>query len=155
MKEETSTSEKRSEQRVEPVGPVRVRILLPGQDIEGQLEDINNAGAFVTTAIELKKGIQVLLEIEIPGELELKSLPAVVVRRRAEVCRPNRMLPPGLGLKFVAQTEHELELIRQTVMTMLAIDLLGHGSHQHNTNKPNDTVSYGRPFYRPDSDPRS
>ena len=115
-------------------------------------EDINNAGAFVTTVSELKKGTQVLLEIEIPGELETKSLPAVIVRRRAEVCRPNCILPPGLGLKFVAQSEQELDLIRQTVTTMLAIDLLGHGAKPQEKDKPSDTVAYGRPFYRPDSD---
>jgi hypothetical protein len=155
MKKDTATSERRAEQRVEPAGPVKVRILLPGEEIEGQLEDINNAGAFVTTITELKKGTQVLLEIEVPGEKAVKSLPAVVVRRRAEVCRPNQVLPPGLGLKFMAQTEHELELIRQTVMTMLAVDLLGHGGGKEKDNKPADTVSYGRPFYRPDSDPRA
>ena len=155
MKKDTATSERRAEQRVEPAGPVKVKILLPGEEIDGRLEDINNAGAFVTTVIELKKGTQVLLEIEVPGEREVKSLPAVVVRRRAEVCRPNQVLPPGLGLKFTARTQQELELIRQTVMTMLAIDLLGHGGGQEKDNKPADTVAYGRPFYRPDSDPQA
>ena len=132
-----------------------MRILCPGQTVEGHLEDINNAGAFVATLTELNKGIQVLLEIEIPGELGGKRLPAVVVRRRAEVRRPSRILPPGLGLKFVAHTEEELDLIHQTVTTMLAVDLLGHGNPNNIEDNPNDTVAYGRPFYRPDSDPHS
>ena len=154
MKNE-ETAERRSEPRVEPKGPVRVRILGPGQTVEGQLEDINHAGAFVTTPAQLSKGTQVLIEIEIPGELDEKPLPAVIVRRRAEVTRPNRTLPPGLGLKFVAQTDKELELVHQTVTTLLAVDLLGHGSGNNNEHKPNDTVAYGRPFYRPDTKPRS
>ena len=154
MKNE-ATTERRREPRVKPQGPVPVRILCPGQTVEGHLEDINNAGAFVATLTELNKGTEVLLEIDIPGELDGKRLPAVVVRRRAEVRRPGRVLPPGLGLKFGAHTEEEIELIRQTVTTMLAVDLLGHGNRSNNEDNPNDTVAYGRPFYRPDSDPHA
>jgi hypothetical protein len=152
MRKET-TAERRGDLRVKPQGPVPVHILCPGQSIEGHLEDINNAGAFVTTATELSKGTHVLLEIEIPGELDGRPLPAVVVRRRAEVSRPNGVLPPGLGLKFVAHDDKELDLIHQTVTTLLAIDLLGHGNRNDDEQKPSDTVAYGRPFYRPDSDP--
>lgn len=154
MKDE-ATPERRSEPRIAPERPVPVRILCSGQTVEGQLEDINNAGAFVATVTVLSKGTSVLLEIEIPGELDGKKLPAVIARRRTEASRPNRNLPPGLGLKFVAHTEKERELIRHTITTLLAIDLLGHGNRNDSEHKPNDTVAYGRPFYRPDSDPSS
>jgi hypothetical protein len=143
--------ERRAQRRVQPSGPIRVHILSLGQMAEGTLEDINNAGAFVVTDLELKKGDRVQLEIAIPGEGDTKILPATVARRRAEVRRHKEVLPPGLGVKFVAQTQEDLDYIQQVVMRLLACDLLGQGSKRQYPPGPNDTVSYGRPFYRPDS----
>jgi hypothetical protein len=118
---------------------------------DGTLEDINNAGAFVVTELDLKKGDRVQLEIEIPGEGDTKILSATVARRRAEVRRHQEILPPGLGLKFMAQTQEDLDYIQQVVVRLLALDLLGRGSKRYYPPGPNDTVSYGRPFYRPDT----
>ena len=143
--------ERRTERRVQTSGPIRVHILSLGQMAEGTLEDINNAGAFVVTDADLKKGDRVQLEIEIPGEGDTKILSATVARLRAEVRHQQEVLPPGLGVKFVAQTQEDLDYINQVVVRLLAFDLLGRGGKRQYPPGPNDTVAYGRPFYRPDS----
>ncbi len=143
--------ERRTQRRVQPSDPIPVRILSLGQMNEGTLEDINNAGAFVVTDADLKKGDRVQLEIEIPGEGETKILAATIAHRRAEIRRQEEVLPQGLGVSFVAPTQEDLDYIQQVVVRLMACDLLGRRGKRYYPPGPNDTVSYGRPFYRPDS----
>ena len=147
MKKE-ATKERRREPRVRPAGVVRVRLHLPDQLHEGHLEDINNFGAFVTTNLELKSGTRINLEIEVPGEPRATTLPAVIVRRRAEVHYPDKSLPGGLGMKFVANTPEELDHIRQTVITALSLDLLGHGLKRGSAPGAEETIAFTAPSVR-------
>jgi hypothetical protein len=121
---------------------------LPGQLHEGQLEDINNFGAFVTTNLDLKSGTRINLVIEIPGEPQASTLPAVIVRRRAEVHFPDKSLPGGVGMKFVANTQEELDYIRQTVITTLSVDLLGHGLKRGSAPGAEETLVFSAPNFR-------
>ena len=148
MKEE-DTVERRREPRVRPVSHIRVRIHLPDRLDEGHLEDINNFGAFVTTNLDLKSGTRLDLEIAVPGEPETKLLPAVIVRRRAEVLHPDQSLRAGLGMKFVANTREELDHIRQTVITTLSLDLLGHGLKRGSAPGAEEAFAFGSPACRP------
>jgi hypothetical protein len=109
------------------------------------LEDINNFGAFVTTNLDLMSGTRIGLEIDIPGEPHAKLLPAVIVRRRAEVHYPDKSLPGGLGVKFVANTRDELDRIRQTVITTLSLYLLGHGLKRGSAPGAEETATFSVP----------
>jgi hypothetical protein len=122
---------------------------LPGKLHEGHLEDINNFGAFVTTNLDLMSGTRIDLEIDIPGESQAKLLPAVIVRRRAEVHYPDKSLPGGLGMKFVANTREELDYIRQTVITTLSLDLLGHALKRGSAPGAEETSAFRVPNCRP------
>jgi hypothetical protein len=148
MKKE-AIAERRREPRVRPENLIRVRLHMPDQLDEGHLEDINNFGAFVTTNLELMSGTRIDLEIEVPGEPQAKLLPAVIVRRRAEVHYPDRSLPGGLGMKFVANTQEELDHIRQTVITTLSLDLLGHGLKRGSAPGAEETSACAVPNGRP------
>jgi hypothetical protein len=145
MKKE-ATVERRREPRV---SPIRVRMHLSDRLGEGHLEDINNFGAFVTTDLDLMSGTRIDLEIDIPGQEERSMLPAVIVRRRAEVRYPDRSLPGGLGMRFVANNREELDRIRQTVITTLSLDLLGHGLKRGSAPGVEDTMAFGPSQLRP------
>ena len=58
----------------------------------------------------------------------------------------------SLGVKFLADTEEDRDYILQMVKATLTFDLLG---RKKKTPEPKgrDTIPYGRPFYRPDSEP--
>jgi hypothetical protein len=137
---EMKKEERRREPRVRPAGPIRVGIQLTDRLEEGYLEDINNFGAFVTTELSLRSGTRLNLAIHLPGEPEAKLLPAIVVRRRAEIEHAATCLPAGLGMKFIANTREELDFIRHTVITTLSLDLLGHGLRRGSAPSAEETV---------------
>lgn len=141
--------ERRAAGRIRTSRPVRVRLLTTHVAAQGLLEDINNFGAFVTTTLELNTGTPVRLEIDIPGEPSRTALPAVVARRRSEVCHPRSILPPGLGLKFVAHTKEELELIHRTVNKTLAFSVLVQSNSKHDASDADAAGAFPRSFYRP------
>ena len=59
--------DRRRQPRVRTEGEIKVRILASGKLSEGQLVDLNNAGAFVATDLVLEKGEKVHLELDIPA----------------------------------------------------------------------------------------
>ncbi len=146
-----SVVDRRGQIRVHPEERFKVHILVLGERNEGYLEDINNVGAFVATTLDLKKGTRVHLELEIPGQPQPSTLPAVVARRRAERHDSQNTRPAGLGIMFITETEKDSRLVKQVVTTALAIDLLGQDKSKRRARGPSDTLAYGRPFYRPGS----
>ena len=68
--------DRRRQPRVRTEGEIKVRILASGKLSEGQLVDLNNAGAFVATDLVLEKGEKVHLELDIPGDPKTQPLPS-------------------------------------------------------------------------------
>jgi Tfp pilus assembly protein PilZ len=115
-----------------------VRIHLgPDQCEDGYLVDLNNAGAFVATSLELEKGTRLAVELQIPGIEEPRPLQAVVARCSPEIRGASKVIPAGMGVAFVGATAEERQLIQQMVTETLAIDLLGYGIER----RPTDTIA--------------
>jgi hypothetical protein len=142
-----ATADRRGQARIQPGERFKVHILVEGREEEGFLEDINNTGAFVATKLRVNTGTRIHLSLELPHQSEPSVLQAVVARQREEVHRADSNIPAGLGIKFVADTEEELDRVHKAVTTAVTLDLLG-----HKKRSPADTVAYGRPFYKPDSE---
>jgi len=133
--------ERRRELRIRTQTNIRVRILHEGEEAEGTLVDLNNAGAFVATMLELPRGSHIDVEIHVPGVDQPEPLLGIVARSTPEVRGLTRVIPAGLGIAFIAETVSERNLIQQMVTTTLALDLLGYG-----ISRPTDTLAA-----RPDS----
>lgn len=142
--------DRRQQPRFQPEGLMKVRIFAPGRLQEGYLVDLNNAGAFVATDLVLEKGTRVHLELTVPGEEHPCPVQAVVAHCSREIRSPKRVIPAGLGLAFVGQSQADRQLIQQIVMTALAVDLLG-----YKKPGPADTLAYGREVYRSDEESNS
>ena len=123
-------ADRRNTPRIQPEGTIKVRLLVLGRLEIGTLIDLNNAGAFVATAMVLETGERLNIELDIPGVESPTPLQAVVARCSQEVRGRTRIIPAGLGLVFVGKTLEERRLIQQVVMSTLTLDLLGFGVEQ-------------------------
>jgi Tfp pilus assembly protein PilZ len=139
--------ERRRQPRVRTEGEIRVRILAGGKLVDGELVDLNNAGAFVATDLVLEKGEKIQLELDIPGESTQQPLQAVVARCSAEIKGHHKVIPAGLGLVFVGQDQAEKELIQKVVMMTLTVDLLGYGARKNPLPGSDDTGADDEPAY--------
>lgn len=128
--------ERRREPRIRTQSNIRVRVLHQGQEAEGVLIDLNNAGAFVGTSLELPRGTHVQVELHVPGIEHPHPLSGIVARSSPEIRGLTRVIPAGLGVAFMAETAAERKIIQQMVTTTLALDLLGYG-----ISRPTDTIA--------------
>jgi hypothetical protein len=124
--------DRRRQPRVRTEGEITVRILTGGKLVDGQLVDLNNAGAFVATDLVLQKGEKIHL-----------------ARCSGEIKGHHKVIPAGLGLVFVGQDQSEKELIQKIVMMTLAVDLLGYGARKAQLPGPADTRNVEEPAYKP------
>lgn len=130
--------DRRLEPRIRPQGRIVVRIHVgPDRLEEGYLVDLNNAGAFVATPLQLENGTRLAVELLIPGIDEPRPLQAVVARCAPEFRGSSKVIPAGLGVAFVGTSAEERQLIQQMVTETLAIDLLGYGIEP----RPTDTIA--------------
>jgi hypothetical protein len=128
---------------VQPEGKIPVRLLTPGRLDAGTLIDLNNVGAFVATDLDLEKGTEVHLELEIPGVDTSTPFKAVVARRSEEIQGKKETIPAGLGLVFVGNTPEERDVIQQVVMSLLTLDLLSFGCKLQRIKHNSKTLPLG------------
>ncbi len=83
---------------------------VPPEDAEvtGTVLDISGGGGYAVTRTEMEKGDILLMEISIPGELELKDIGSQIVRK--SMANPERKLW-GYGIEFLGIDEKEREKV--------------------------------------------
>lgn len=139
MDDQKPPIERRRQPRVKPSGLIQVRILNGDVIGDGHLVDINQTGAYVATDFRVERGVEITLQVGIPGQCHPKPVRARVARFKGEILDHTDPVPVGIGLEFLAATEEEEALIRETVNTTVALDLLGYGNRKHAEPKPTDT----------------
>lgn len=142
MDKDKNPVDRRRQPRVKPSGIIQVRLHHGDQVREGHLVDINQTGVYVATDLILERGVELELQVGIPGETDPRPVRARVARFKGEILDHRDPVPVGLGLEFLADNEDEARLIRETVNTTLALDLLGYGNRKHAEPKPTDTNVY-------------
>jgi hypothetical protein len=100
---------------------------------DGYLLDLNNLGAFVATELDLNTGRPINIVIDLPGMRMPALLPAIVARRADRIQCHDRIIPEGLGLRFIAESNEDQERIRRIVMMILTLDLLKYGYENRRT----------------------
>jgi hypothetical protein len=116
------------DRRRHPRIPVQVemqaRLLAENVDTVGRVIDLNNAGAFVATALVLPKNSKLRVELRIPGmEKESCPLEAMVARHSEEVKGRETTIPAGLGIVFLVSTAAERAFIQRAVLEALRSSL--------------------------------
>lgn len=114
-------TERRRHRRISVENVMEARLVAAdgGGETQGQVIDLNNAGAFVATDLELDKNTAVEVELQIPGEDKSLPLKALVARRTEEVKGKTRVIPAGLGLVFITENVMERAFIQKAVLEAL------------------------------------
>lgn len=101
---------------------MEARLLSDGVEARGRVVDLNNAGAFVATDLELEKDSRLQVELSIAGSDSL-PLQAVVARRSGAVEGRSHSIPAGLGLVFLPANVMERAFIQKAVLEALKASL--------------------------------
>ena len=112
-------TERRRQRRIPVANVMEARLFSDGAETQGQIIDLNNAGAFIATDLTLDKNTAVEIEIQIPGEEKSLLLKAVVARRIEQVEGKTRVIPAGLGLVFMTDNVMERAFIQKAVLEVL------------------------------------
>jgi len=113
-------TERRRQHRIPVARVMEARLVAEGGvETQGQVIDLNNAGAFVATDLELAKNTAVEVELQIPGEEKSLPLKALVARRTEQVEGKTRVIPAGLGLVFMTENVMERAFIQKAVLEAL------------------------------------
>lgn len=102
---------------------MEVRLYGEGIDTVGRVIDLNNAGAFVATDLELGKNTKLKVELRLPGADKSLPLDALVARRMEAVEGKSKTIPAGLGLVFLTQNVMERSFIQMAVLEALKLSL--------------------------------
>lgn len=97
---------------------MEARLVRDGEESEGRVIDLNNAGAFIATELVAERGERLEVRLLV-SEGEVVPLPAVVARRSEAVTGKSREVPGGLGLVFVAESLRERAFIQKAVLEAL------------------------------------
>ncbi len=89
----------------------------------GRVIDLNNAGAFVATDLELEQNSSLQVELAIPGVEKSLPLKAIVARRTELVEGQRHVIPAGLGLVFMTENVMERSFIQMAVLEALKASL--------------------------------
>lgn len=89
----------------------------------GRVIDLNNAGAFVATDLELEQNSSIQVELAIPGVEKSLPLKAIVARRTELVEGERHVIPAGLGLVFMTENVMERSFIQMAVLEALKASL--------------------------------
>ncbi len=112
-------AERRKHRRIPVEHVMEARLVVDGAQTQGQIIDLNNAGAFMATDLVLDRNTPVEIELQIPGEERSLPLKAVVARRTEEVAGKTRVIPAGLGLVFMTENVMERAFIQKAVLEAL------------------------------------
>jgi hypothetical protein len=107
--------------------------LADSKEVDGRLFDLNSLGAFVATDLVIDPGSKLDLAIDIQGIERPNLLRAEVARTADKVQYSGRISPAGLGLRFLAETQEELERIQRFVLETIMLDLLKYGYETRRT----------------------
>ncbi|MFP4597235.1 MAG: TIGR02266 family protein [Persicimonas sp.] len=99
-----------------------VAVYMRTEDVEvfGLCGDISEGGLFVTTHEELDQGTHVQLEVLLPDSSDEIILEAEVRWRREGTDEDGKVVPPGLGVKFLELDDEGREHIKQIVAAVEA-----------------------------------
>jgi hypothetical protein len=113
-------AERRRRRRIPVEHVMEARVVAEdGAQTQGQVIDLNNAGAFVATDLALDRNTAVEIELQMPGEEKSLPLKAVVARRTEKVEGKNHVIPAGLGLVFMTENVMERAFIQKAVLEAL------------------------------------
>ncbi len=102
---------------------MQARLFREGVDTVGRVLDLNNAGAFVATELDLPKNTKLEVELRLPGVEKSLPLHAIVARRTEAVEGRNRTVPAGLGIVFLTANVMERSFIQLAVLAALRSSL--------------------------------
>lgn len=113
-------TERRRQHRIPVPHLMEARLVaVDGAETRGKVIDLNNAGAFVATDLDLEKNTPVQVELRIPGEEKSLPLKALVARKSDQVEGKTRIIPAGLGLVFMTENVMERAFIQKAVLEAL------------------------------------
>jgi hypothetical protein len=116
-------ADRRRHPRIPVEQMMHARLVREGVDTVGRVVDLNNAGAFVATKLDLPKNTKLEVELLVPGVEKSLPLQAIVARRTEAVEGRNRTVPAGLGLVFLTTNVMERSFIQLAVLAALRSSL--------------------------------
>lgn len=123
MSESESGSDRRRHPRIPVEHLIEARLSGPDVDATGRVLDLNNAGAFVATDVQVERDTRLEVELLLPGLDTPFPLKAVVARRTEAVEGRNHTIPAGLGLVFLTDNVMERAFIQRAVLQVLKSSL--------------------------------
>ena len=112
------SSERRKHVRIPVQKNMEARLVAEGLDERGYVVDLNNAGAFIATDVQLERNTPIEVRLDVPG---VESLPikAVVARRSEKIEGKRTEIPAGVGLVFLTDNLIERTFIQKAVLEAL------------------------------------
>ena len=98
---------------------MEARLFVQGRESLASVIDLNNAGAFVATELDVDENTALQIELCIPGEEKSLPLKALVARRTTRIEGNRSVIPAGLGLVFMAENVMERAFIQKAVLEAL------------------------------------
>lgn len=116
-------SERRKHPRIPVEHLIEARLTGPEIDATGRVLDLNNAGAFIATDVDVERNTRLEVELRLPGLDTPFPLKAIVARRTETVEGRNTTIPAGLGLVFMTDNVMERAFIQRAVLQVLKTSL--------------------------------
>lgn len=111
--------ERRKRRRFVVESRMEARLHVDGSVTRGDVDDVNNFGAFIATELVLEKNAALRVELCVPDVDEPLLIKAVVARNAERIEGPRGVMPAGLGVMFIADSEKEERFIQKAVIVVL------------------------------------
>lgn len=115
--------ERRKRRRYVIESTMEARLHVDGDETTGQVVDLNRIGAFIATDLVLDKGTPLEVELCVPDVEEPLRIHAEVARRSERVEGETGVIPAGLGIMFITDSEREERFIQNAVIVALELAL--------------------------------
>lgn len=98
---------------------MEARLHVNGAETKGYVVDLNRIGAFIATELVLDKGTPLRVELCVPDVEEPLLINAEVARRTERIEGESGVIPAGLGVMFITDSEEEERFIQNAVIVAL------------------------------------
>lgn len=111
--------ERRKRRRYVLESSMEARLHVDGSETKGYVVDLNRIGAFIATDLVLEKGTSLRVELCLPDIDEPLLINAEVARRTERIEGESGVIPAGLGIMFITESEQEERFIQNAVIVAL------------------------------------
>lgn len=115
--------ERRKRRRYVIESTMEARLHVDGSETTGYVVDLNRIGAFIATDLVLDKGTLLEVELCVPDVEEPIRIHAEVARRSERIEGDGGVIPAGLGIMFITDSEREERFIQNAVIVALELAL--------------------------------